>query len=341
MGLDLKTPIIVSSSGLTMNTSRLIEIERQGAGAVVLKSLFEEQIMEDGNATFKESGLKEKFGDEAEAFIKDYVKRNSIKDYISLINEAKQNVNIPIIASINCDSAEGWTEYAKNIEEAGADAIEINVSILPADFHSNASEIEKQYFDIVQNIRLITQLPIALKINSYFSAFANFSYQISNAGISGLVLFNRYFSPDIDIEKETIKSANILSSKEDSIHTLRWIALLSKQVNCNLSASTGVHDGETLIKFLLAGADSVQICSAIYKSNITPTITNLNPNSTNKGKEYSFEIIAKFKEELTHWMEKHNYSSIQEFKGKLSFKNTNNHNAYCRTQFMKHYGGME
>ncbi len=346
MGLELKNPLIISSSGLTMNIDRLIEIEKQGAAAVVLKSLFEEQIRYEGNKAFLESGLKEQFGEEAEDFVNDYIKKNKVKDYTNLIKQAKANLSIPVIASINCVSADGWEDYTKIIEDAGADALEVNLFIVPYETKKTSNEIERIYFEVIENIQKHTQLPIGIKIGSYFTSFASFAEKISQTGISGMVLFNRFFTPDIDIEKETIHSANLFSTPEEAGKTLRWIALLSDVTHCDLASSTGIHSGAALIKQLLAGASAVQICSVLYQESLKKTKEKkLSEGSMNQFYHDFYKVgLGKINEmlsELTAWMEKHHYTTIGEFKGKLSLKQADNPGAYTRAQIIKHYESIE
>lgn len=346
MGLELKNPLIISSSGLTMNIDRLIEIEKQGAAAVVLKSLFEEQIRYEGNKAFLESGLKEQFGKEAEDFVNNYIKKNKVKDYTNLIKQAKANLSIPVIASINCVSADGWEDYTKIIEAAGADALEVNLFIVPYETKKTSNEIESIYFEVIENIQKHTQLPIGIKIGSYFTSFASFAEKISQTGISSMVLFNRFFTPDIDIEKEVIRSANLFSTPEESGNTLRWIAILSDIVECDLAASTGIHSGAALVKQLLAGASAVQICSVIYQEGLK-RVKEMILSQDSMDRVYNIfykDAMSKINEllsELKDWMERHNYSSISEFKGKLGIKQADNPGAYTRAQIIKHYESIE
>ncbi len=320
LGLDLKNPVIVSSSGLTSNLENLKKIEQQGAGAVVLKSLFEEQIKHEGDKAFMESGLAKQYP-EAEDYLINYTKNNTVGDYLKLIKEAKNELSIPVIASINCISAEEWTYFAKEIEKAGADALELNIFILPSDPHISGKENESVYFKIVEKIKNEVNIPVALKVSSYFSGFAEFAQKLSWAGVNGLVLFNRFFSPDINIEDLTIKPTNIYSSKEELSFSLRWVAILSDIVHCDIAASTGIHDGESAIKQILAGAAATQVCSVLYKEG--------------------FEKIGEILSSMENWMDDKGFKTIDDFKGKLSFEKAQNPAAYARLQFIKHYAGIE
>jgi len=320
MGLKLKNPIIVGSSGLTNSVENIIEIERNGAGAVVLKSLFEEQIMHAASHTMSQ----QEFGNyypEADDYIRNYTRDNDVAKYLDLISESKKAVNIPIIASINCVSGNEWIDFAKKVESAGADALELNVFILPSDPDKEGVVNEAVYFEIAEKILKTVKIPVALKISYYFSGLARMITKLSWTGIKGIVLFNRFFSPDFDIENMEVKSSFVFSSPADLSISLRWVAMMSTHVKCDLSASTGVHDGNALIKQLLAGAKTVQVASVLYK----------------KG----FKEIGSMIQVLEEWMERKNFNSIEQFSGKMSLEEAQNPAAFERVQFMKHFSGIE
>jgi dihydroorotate dehydrogenase (fumarate) len=321
MGLTLKNPLIVGSSGLTHSVDKIVEIARAGAGAVVLKSLFEEQIRHEVSKTF--GADKESLIDYPEAmdYIGNYSRDHKIGEYLALIRACKAATDIPIIASINCVSASEWITFASKIQDAGADALELNVFILPSDPKHTAADNEKVYFDLVQAVLKQVTIPVSLKISYHFSGLAHLARQLSWTGIKGLVLFNRFFSPDIDINQMKVTATNVFSSPDELPISLRWVALLSDHLHCDLSASTGVHDGNAFIKQLLAGATTVQVTSVLYKEG--------------------FVRITEILKTLTTWMEKHGYESIGDFRGKLSYKSTENPAAYERMQFMKHFAGIE
>lgn len=320
MGLKLKNPLIVGSSGLTNSVENIIEIEENGAAAVVLKSLFEEQISHSASNTL----LQNEFGNyypEAEDYVRQYTRMADVERYLELIKGAKASVKIPIIASVNCVSSSEWIDFAKQIELAGADAIELNVFVLPSDIKKSGAENEAVYFEIVKAIKKVVSIPIALKISYYFSGLAKTINEISWAGVDGLVLFNRFYSPDFDIETLEVKPSYIFSNPSDLSLSLRWVAMLSDHIKVDISASTGVHDGRALIKQLLAGAKTVQIASVLYK----------------KG----FKEIASLLEDLENWMDRKNFNNISDFNGILSVKNADNPAAFERVQFMKHFSGIE
>lgn len=322
LGLTLRNPIIVGSSGLTNTMINLRKADENGAGAVVLKSLFEEQIKYEINKTI---GLGNQAGHndypEAMDYISAYSKEHKLSEYLQLIREAKQELSIPVIASVNCLTASEWTSFAKSIEEAGADALELNVFILPSDPTHQGPETEEVYFDIARKVMDEVSIPVSMKISYYFSGLARFVKRLSWTGLKGIVLFNRFFSPDIDIDNFKVIATNVFSTPDELPISLRWVAMLSDVVKCDLSASTGVHDGTALIKQLLAGAQAVQISSVLYKEG--------------------FKIIPQMTKELENWMDKHSFKSIEDFRGKMSFKETENPAAYERVQFMRHFAGIE
>ena len=320
MGLRLKNPIIVGSSGLTNSVENIIEIERKGAAAVVLKSLFEEQINFAAHKTLMQDEAANQYP-EAEDYIRNYTRENDVSKYLDLIKKAKAAVDIPVIASINCISGDEWISFASNIEEAGADALELNIFVLPSDPNKSAADNEAVYFNIIDQVLSKVNIPVAVKISYYFSSLAKTVTQLAWKDIKGIVLFNRFFSPDIDIENFEVKTSNVFSSPSDIAISLRWIAMLSAHVKCDLAASTGVHDGTGLIKQLLAGAKAVQIASVLYK----------------KG----FKEIQSMLEELENWMDRKNFNTIEQFAGKMSIAKAENPAAYERVQFMKHFSGIE
>ena len=249
------------------------------------------------------------------------IKEDNIKAYIKLIEDAKKAVSIPVIASVNCTSAHEWTFFAKKIQEAGADAIELNAFILPSDLEKTTEQNEKIYFDLITAVKKEVSIPISLKISYYFSNLASMIKKLSETGIASIVLFNRFYSPDFDIHKQKVISTHVLSSENDLPISLRWVAIMANRISCDIAASTGVHDGNALIKQLLAGADAVQVVSALYK------------NGT--------EHIQTMLKELELWMDENNYNSIADFKGNMSQENSHDPAAFERVQFMKYFGAMK
>ena len=318
MGMELISPIIVSSSGLTKSIEKLKEMESYGAGAVILKSLFEEQInVEAGNLINQSHDYPE-----AEDYIRGYAKHNSVDEYLKLIRDAKANINIPVIASINCVSSNDWTDFAKKIQEAGADALELNINLLPESGNTESIDIESKYYDIVKKVLEKTNIPVAVKVGPHFTNIIRFARQLQFKGIKAVTIFKRFYEPDIDINKLEIVAAPILSDSSDIRHSLRWVGMISSQVkNIEVSASTGIHDGEAVIKQLLAGAQTTQICSVLCKKGI--------------------KHIKILDDELKVWMQAHNYEKIEDFRGKLSAENIPNPQIYMRSQFMKYFSNFE
>ena len=315
MGIQLNSPLIASSSDFTSNLDSIVKLADAGCGAIVLKSIFEEQILMEIDSQ-RVNNMFDSYTD-TENYISYYTRKHELDNYIRLIKDAKSQTKIPIIASIHCSTAEGWTEFTKTIELAGADGIEINVFILPSDVNKTAVDIEKTYFSIVENVKKHTNLPIAVKLHYYFTDMARFMKNISTQ-VDALVLFNRFFNPDIDIENEKVISAGSFSQPEDNYLIQRWVGILRPHIKSNIAANGGIHNGNALIKNILAGADVIQIASVLYKNGI--------------------DIISVMNNELISWMERKNYNKLSDFKGKLSYQKISNPSIYERAQFMKYYG---
>ncbi|KJR99707.1 MAG: diguanylate cyclase [Desulfobulbaceae bacterium BRH_c16a] len=318
LGLDLKNPLIVGSCGFTNSVDKIKQLADHNAAAVVLKSLFEEQIQAELS-----SNLESYTADYPEAmdYIREYTRGNEVEKYLKLISGAKKAVDIPVIASINCVSATEWISFAKSVEQEGADAIELNISLLPSNPKMSSEENEKKYLEIINIVSGMISIPITLKMSRYSASLAGLILKLSMTNkISGFVLFNRYYTPDIDIEKMVVKSADILSNPVEGCGPLRWIALMSGLIDKDLVASTGIHDSEGLIKQILAGATAAQIVSTVYKNG---------PGQ--------ISVILKG---LDEWMTRKSFSSLAEFRGSLSYEKAKNPAVFERTQFMKYYGGL-
>jgi len=318
MGLDLKSPVIAGSCNLTDSVDNLKTIEAAGAGAVILKSVFEEEIY------LEFAGELDKLGpmDNNLEFLDYYdveIRQGNLKRYLSLITEAKSILKIPVIASINCVTSHEWSFFAQKIEAAGADALELNLFILPSDLSQTSQDNENTYFEIIARVTEKVKIPVSVKISPYFSNLGKMITGLSATKIKGLALFNRFYSPDIDIDKEIVKSASKLSGVSDYRLPLRWIGMMSNRVKCDLSATTGVHDWQTVVKMLLAGAQTVQVVSILYKQGFT-SITEINNR-------------------VSSWMEGKKYSSVADFRGKLALGGSVNPAEYERVQFMKTFGG--
>lgn len=320
LGMKLKNPIIASSSTLTDNVESIKNLEQNGIGAVVLRSIFEEEITLESEHVIADA-IKNGYDEGLFDYFDAKVKQNNVSDYLDLLLELKRQVNIPVIGSINCMSDHEWIYFAKKMQGVGVDALELNMFLLPSNFNRSCEENEKLYFSIVDKILNEINVPVTLKISHYFSNLATTAVKLSETGIQGLVLFNKFFAPDFDIEHEKVTSTYVFSNPQDISLSLRWIAMLSDRVKCDLVASTGVHDGTAVIKQLLAGATAVQIASTLYKNGP--------------------EVIGKMVNELDTWMNKKGYESIDDFRGKLSYGKVKDPALFERVQFMKHFGNQK
>ena len=317
LGLNLKNPVIVSSSGLTSNVESIKKLEANGAAAVVLKSLFEEQILHEAGSLTVHSDYPE-----AEDYLKAYVTSNNVEKYLELIAKAKNEVDIPIIASINCISASKWIDFAAKIQEAGADALEINVFVLPTDSRKKGEDYETVYFTLAEKLKNIISIPVSFKLGDHFTNPLRIIEQLWFRDVKGVVLFNRFFAPDLDIEKMKVIPAEVFSNPADLRDTLRWVAIASHAVpKIDISASTGVHSGDAVVKMLLAGASTVQVCSVLYKNGHTHL----------KG-------LVDF---VGQWMDKKGYKSIGDYRGIMNYGKIGDPDVYERSQFMKYYSSHD
>jgi dihydroorotate dehydrogenase (fumarate) len=318
-GLELGNPIIVASSGLTANSKNIEEFSRLGAGAIVLKSVFEEEVINEYNkiAQSKNSSHFEEFLDYFDYKIRDEV----LSNYGKLIKAAKQVSSVPIIASINCVSAGDWLQFASQVQDAGADAIELNLLVLPSDFEQDATSTHDFYINAVKEAMRAVKIPVSVKISSYFSDLARMCKELSDLGVAGITMFNRFATPDIDIEKEKVMVGGTFSAAQEHLLPLRWIGLLSSKLKADVAASTGVHEAKHAIKMLLAGAGAVQVASAFYQN----------------GNAYLTEMLIG----IEKWMDKKGYKEISDFKGKLGVEKIANPAIFARAQFLSQFGGYK
>jgi len=315
-GIKLKSPLIVSSSGLSGSTERIKKMEKAGAGAVVLKSLFEEQILFEVSSMSAGSDYPE-----AGDYMNAYARENSLGNYLSMIRDAKAAVSIPVFASINCVKSNEWVDFAKKIEEAGADALELNIYFLPISKDKNPREYENAYLDLVSAVKEKSSLPLMVKLGHGFSNITWMVDQLYKRGAASVILFNRLYAPDIDTSDLSFGSAEVLSTPADQRFPLRWIGIVSSEVKeIDLAASTGVHSGLAAVKQILAGATAVQVCSVLYRNGI----------------DYIRDMI----DEMKGWMEKNNYSSLSEFRAKMNYSNLKDPSVYERAQFIKYFSNM-
>lgn len=298
-GLKLKSPVIAASCSLTGSIGHIKRLAQAGAGAIVLKSIFEEEIEAQLQHELKQRNPIINDPEYLDYF--DYVIREeNLNKQISLIKKAKEEVDVPIVASINCISSSEWTLFARRMQEAGADAIELNLFIIPSDVSKSHEANEQFYFETIRKVLEVVRIPVSVKISHYFSNLAAMIKRLSLTGVAGITLFNRFYSPDIDIENQQLVSAGIYSTGQEYLLPLRWTAIMAPKTGCPLAATTGIHSAETAIKFLLAGAGAVQVASVLYGQGP--------------------EAIRKLNEGIGLWMEKKAYNSIDQFKGKLSIQ---------------------
>ena len=317
LGLKLKNPIVVSSCGITSKLEHIVELENAGAGAVVLKSIFEEQIAGEAQSM-------RYYTDYASAadYLAEYTRMHNLNQHIELIKGAKAKCSIPVIASINCVSAGEWTAFAREIEKAGADALELNIFLLPLDKESDTGDIENAYLATVAKVCESVKIPVSVKIGPNFMNIPHIVQELYNRGVKGVVMFNRFFEPDIDVEHMKMRSSAVLSHPSEIRSVLRWLAIASWRVKTvDYAATTGIHDGEAVVKALLAGAKVAEICSTIYK----------NGNG----------VILEMQEYLSRWMTDHTFARVEDFVGKMNYANVTNPLAYERTQFMRYFSERE
>ena len=322
MGLNLDSPIVVSACTLSEQTDNIVKMEDHGAGAVVLFSLFEEQIRKE-EARFNGVISETTYAfPEALDFFPDLEDFNvGTDEYLENIRKAKERVNIPIIGSLNGITNEGWIDYSKLMEQAGADGIEVNIFFIPADIANSSSEVEHRYLNIIQSIKQTVKIPVAVKLNPYFSAMGNMSLRMKNAGADALVLFNRFYQPDFDINELVIKTDLQYSESSEIRLPLLWIALLYGKVNLSLAATTGVQSAIEVIKYILAGADVVMTASSLYKNGI-PYLKTMN-------------------KELQDWMYMMGFDDIQSFRGSMSQQHISDPTAYERSNYIKILEGVK
>ena len=302
LGLDIKSPIIVSSSTLTGSVESIKRCAEAGAGAVVLKSIFEEQILSEirREEVHHDDDIYDLYP-EAQEYLNTFMRGTEIEIYEKLVRESKKNVDIPIIASVNCSTDGEWTSIARELQDAGADAIELNIAISAFDRDLDPRKIEEEYVEILKDVEKNINIPVSVKLGDHFTNISRMAFNLTKAGAKGLVLFNRFYNPDINIEKMKAVPGNSISAPEENHNTLRWISLLSSQgLPCELSASRGVYTGEDVVKQILAGAKTVQVCSTLYRNGI--------------------DYIKQMNADVEAWMERHEFNNVEEFRGIVNKK---------------------
>ncbi len=317
LGLELKSPFLVSSCGLTRTMRGIRQCAAAGASAVVLESLFEEQIDSElgvGSAA-RASSEEIAIHPEAADYLNELGKTYAPHSYLELIQQARSELDIPVIASVNCVSARWWSDYARQIETAGADALELNIALMPRQVDHEAAGLESRIYDIIKGVRDQVSLPITVKIGPYFTSLPRVIAGITAAGANGVVLFNRFYQLDIDPEAEELVGGYQFSSEHEIYLPLRWVSILAPQVNCDISASTGVHSGLAGAKMILAGANVVQVASVLYTRKVKHLTTMI--------------------EEFDAWMERRGYATVAEARGHLMQSETYNPEALERLQYIK------
>lgn len=311
-GLELKSPVIAASCGMTGNIESIKKIAQAGAGAVVLKSIFEEEIYLQ-----LEEELRERHSLISDPEYLDYfdyvIREENLNEQVRLIRQAKSDIDVPIVASVNCTTSSEWTFFAERLQDAGADALELNLFIIPADVTKSSEANEQFYFETIRKVLETVSIPVTVKISHYFSNLAAMIRKLSMTGVAGITLFNRFYSPDIDIETQQLISAPVFSAENEYLLPLRWTGIMAPKTGCPLAATTGIHSAETVVKFLLAGASAVQVASVLYQQGPV--------------------AVSRINQGIADWMDTKGYQSVGDFKGKLSIQQKHAV-AYERVQFM-------
>jgi dihydroorotate dehydrogenase (fumarate) len=312
LGIPLPSPLLLASSSLSNRIENFQAAEAYGAGAIVLRSLFEEQL--EALESELEQALSVGADSTAEARTFFPSQRIGPAEYLQLVSRAKRAVKIPVIASLNCVAAGSWSQYARQIAEAGADALEVNLYAVQADPLVSGAEVEARHEQIVSSIVDAVRLPIAVKVSPFYTALANVLARLENLGSKGFVLFNRFLQPDISLERMSLQNVMPLSQPPEMLLPLRWVALLHGRLRADLAATTGVHDAAGVVKMLLAGANVVQVASALLKNGM--------PH------------LAKMRDGLEDWMDKRGFSAIDDFRGTLSQRVVRDPGAFERAQYV-------
>src|SRR5215469_12279927 len=316
MGMKLRTPLVVSASPLSQEIGSIRRLEDVGASAIVLYSLFEEQLRQESlELDYHLSAGTESFAESVSYFPQASEYRLGPEGYLEHIRKSRQAVGIPIIASLNGATVGGWAEYAKEIEEAGADALECNIYSIPTDPDVTSAEIEQTYIDIVKSVKKSISIPVAVKISPFFSNLANMAKRLDQAGANALVLFNRFYQPDIDLEELDIRPHVLLSTPQDLRLPLTWIGILYGRVQASLAGTSGVHDAPDVIKLLMAGANATMMCSALLRNGINH--------------------LQHVESGVVDWMQKHEYEAVQQMQGSMSQIRCPDPGAFERAQYMR------
>ncbi|MGK0291057.1 MAG: dihydroorotate dehydrogenase (fumarate) [bacterium] len=316
LGLDLRTPLVPSASPLSEDIDKIRHMEDVGASAIVLPSLFEEQLTSDSQELHHHLSYGTDSFAEALTFFPEPVDLFvGPESYLELIRKSKQAVDVPIIASLNGVTDGGWINYAKQIEEAGADALELNIYYIPSSMDVTGAEVEQNYIDILKDIKAVVNIPVAIKVSPFFSNMANMAKRFEEVGAEGLVLFNRFYQPDIDLEHLAIEPHILFSTAHAIRLPLAWLGLLYGRTGMSLAATSGIQTAHDVLKMVMVGADVTMLCSALYRHGI--------------------HHIQTIESDLKQWMLEHEYESISQMKGSMSQLNCDDPSAFERTQYMK------
>lgn len=316
LGLKLKNPIVPSAGPLSHTLDSMKRLEDSGAAAIVMYSLFEEQIVHDSAELnhYLANGT-ESFAEAITYFPEADDYNLGPEEYVEHLHKTKQSLGIPVIGSLNGVSTGGWVKFAKKIEEAGADAIELNVYYIPTEPNLRGTDVEERYLEVLRTVKGTVKIPVAMKLSPFFSSMANMAHKLDAAGANGLVLFNRFYQPDIDLETLEVAPNVILSTPQALRLPLRWVAILHGRVKASIAATSGIHTSEDVLKMLMAGADVTMMCSALLKH----------------GPARIREVLA----ELNQWMQEHEYESVSQLKGSMSQKSVADPTAFERANYMK------
>jgi dihydroorotate dehydrogenase (fumarate) len=322
LGLKLRTPLVPSASPLSQEVSSIRRMEDAGASAVVLYSLFEEQLRQESlELDHHLNEGTESFAESLTYFPQPSEFRLGPEGYLDLIRKAKEAVKIPIIASLNGTTVGGWTQYAHQIQQAGADALECNIYYIPTDPHLSSAQVEQTYIEIVSAVKSAVTIPVAVKVSPFFSNFANMAARLNAAGANGLVLFNRFYQPDIDLEELEIKPNVLLSTPQALRLPLTWIGILHGRVRASLAGTGGVHDPQDVIKLLMVGASVTMLCSCLLRNGINH--------------------IRTLEQGMKDWMEEHEYESVRLMQGSMSQIRCADPGAFERAQYMRAVKGIQ
>jgi dihydroorotate dehydrogenase (fumarate) len=322
LGLQLRTPLVASASPLSQEISGIRSLEDAGASAVVLYSLFEEQLRQESLELERDLNAgTESFAESLTYFPRTSEFHTGSEGYLDHIRKAKAAVNIPIIASLNGATLGGWTKFAKQVEQAGADAIECNIYFIPTNTEVLGSEVENTYLDVVREVKTSVHIPVAVKLSPFFSNLANMAKRLDQIGTDGLVLFNRFYQPDIDLEELAIKPNVLLSSPQELRLPLTWIGILYGRIRANLAATSGVYGPKEVIKLLMVGADVTMLCSALLRNGVGH--------------------LRHVEQGVREWMEEHEYESVQQMQGSMSQQRCPDPGAFERAQYMRAVKGLE